>query len=207
MQVEKIGRNRFDVNTYIVYNENAEEAIIIDPAINLALINAFIEEKNLKPIAILLTHGHIDHIADTLPLKEKYGIDIYAHKIENEMLMRSEYNLAGHFGYGDLHFSADHLFRDNDVLTIGPFSFTVLHTPGHTKGGVCFLTGDIMFTGDTLFYGSMGRTDLYGGSDEQMRSSLYRLSQYGDHIVVHPGHGSSTTIGDEKKLNSFIKSL
>lgn len=207
MLVEKIGRNRFDVNTYIVYDKVSKEAVIIDPAINLAVVTQFVAENELKPTAILLTHGHIDHIADTLPMKEKYDVPIYAHKIENEMLMRSEYNLAPNFGYGDLCFSADKLFRDNDVLSIGKFEFKVIHTPGHTKGGVCFLIEDTMFTGDTLFYGSMGRTDLWGGSDEQMRSSLHRLSQYDEAIIVHPGHGSSTTIGDEKKHNPFLKNL
>lgn len=207
MKIEKIGTNKLAVNSYIIYEENSKEAIIVDPAVNYSQINDFISEKQLQPIVILLTHGHIDHIADTLLIKEKYHINIIAHKKENEMLLRPELNLAPTFGYGDLYFSADQLIRDGDLLELGPFKIKVMHTPGHTKGGVCYLIEDQLITGDTLFAGSMGRTDLYGGNDEHMRASLYKLSLMDDNIVIHPGHGGSSTIGNEKRSNPFMRGL
>ncbi len=207
MKVEKIGRNRYAVNSYIVFDEITKNAVIIDPAVNYTQIVDFIQNRNLKPAGILLTHGHIDHIADTIVLKEKYGIDIYIHTKDNEMLMRSELNLAPTFGYGDLHFSSDNLFKDNDLLCFENLKFQVIHTPGHTKGGACFLIENILFTGDTLFNGSIGRTDLYGGNDEHMKASLHKLSLYDKKTVVHPGHGASSTIGAELLDNPFMRNL
>lgn len=207
MKIEKIDRNRYAVNTYIVYNENIKEAVIIDPAVNFNQTEQFISENDLKPIAILLTHGHIDHIADALLVKEKYNIPIYVHTQDSEMVMRAELNMANHFGYPGFCLEADHLFRNGDVISLGTLSFEVIHTPGHTKGGVCFLIEDHMFTGDTLFRGSMGRTDLYGGNDDHMRESLRKLMTYSGDIIIHPGHGGDSTMGIEKQTNPFVRDL
>lgn len=207
MKIEKIGRNKFAVNSYIVFDEKTKEAVVIDPAINFSQIDQFIKENELNLLAILLTHGHIDHIAETQLLKEKYSVNVYVHTKDNEMLMRPELSLAKEFGYKDLNFAADVLVKDGEVLSIGSFVFQIIHTPGHTKGGICLLIEDQMFTGDTLFNGSMGRTDLYGGNDEHMRASLYKLTQFDGKISVHPGHGASSTIEHERNNNPFMRGL
>lgn len=207
MKIKKIGQNRYAVNSYIVFDEKTKKAIVIDPAVNYSQIVQFIEENQFELLAILLTHGHIDHIADTILLKEKYPVNIYIHKYDNEMLENPKFSLATEFGYSDLSFSADSLLKDGEVLKLGPFSFDVIHTPGHTKGGICLLIANEMFTGDTLFNGSMGRTDLYGGNEEHMKSSLSKLSEYSGDINIHPGHGPSSTIQYEKYHNPFMRTL
>ncbi|MDO4711193.1 MAG: MBL fold metallo-hydrolase [Peptostreptococcaceae bacterium] len=207
MKIEKFGRNRYAVNSYIVFEEKTKAAVLIDPAVNYDQIVEFIEDQKLNLLAIFLTHGHIDHIADTLLVKEKYSVDVYIHKKDNEMLMRPELSLAREFGYGNLSFEADSLMKDEDILAIGPFLFRVIHTPGHTKGGVCLLIDRDMFTGDTLFNGSMGRTDLYGGNEEHMKASLYKLSRFPGEIAIHPGHGGCSTIQYEKDYNPFMRGL
>lgn len=207
MKIEKIDRNRYSVNTYIVYDEKTKDAVIIDPAVNFVLIEQFVKEHDLNPLAILLTHGHIDHIADTIVTKEKYSIPIYIHVRDNEMVMRSELNLSNHFGYPNLCFEADHLLRNGDIISFGALTFEVIHTPGHTEGGICLLIQNHMITGDTLFKGSMGRTDLYGGSEEHMKESLRKLMNYPGDIIVHPGHGGDSTISAEKQTNPFVRNL
>lgn len=207
MKIKKIGQNRYAVNSYIVFDEITKKAIVIDPAVNHSQIIQFIEENQFDLLAILLTHGHIDHIADTLLLKEKYQVNIYIHKYDNEMLENPELSLAKEFGYPDLSFSADFFLKDGEVVKFGPFSFNVIHTPGHTKGGICLLIEKEMLTGDTLFNGSMGRTDLYGGNEEHMKASLHKLSQYSGDINIHPGHGPSSTIQYEIDHNPFMRAL
>ena len=207
MDIKKFGNNRYGVNSYIVYDKEARTAVIFDPAVNYNDIISFVNEENLAPAAIILTHGHIDHIADALRVKEAYNIDIYAHELENEMLLDEKKSLAVNFGYDDFSFSADYLVKDKDILEFGPFKFSIMHTPGHTRGGICITCDGHMITGDTLFRGSMGRTDLYGGNDEHMRASLYKLSQQKEDIIIYPGHGPTSTIGNEKKANPFMKML
>ncbi len=207
MKIEKLDRNRYAVNSYVVYDENTKDAVIIDPAVNFIQIEQFVSDNQLKPLAILLTHGHIDHIADTVLTKEKYSIPVYVHVRDHEMVMRHELNLANHFGYPNFQFEADHLMRDGDEITFGTLTFKVIHTPGHTKGGVCLQIENHLITGDTLFKGSMGRTDLYGGNDDHMTESLRKLMQLPEELIVHPGHGGDSTIGLEKQTNPFVRNL
>lgn len=207
MNIKKFNNNQFGVNSFLIYAEDSNEAVIIDPAFNHRALSEFIQDKDLNPKAILLTHGHIDHIAEVLELKSEYKIDIYCHELENELLKDPKKSLADKFGYKELSFEADYLLKDNDIINFGPMTFHIIHTPGHTKGGICLLTENHMFTGDTLFAGSMGRTDLYGGNDEHMRASLYKLSKYDDDISIYPGHGPDSTMGKEKQSNPFLRNL
>ena len=207
MKVEKLDRNRYAVNTYILYNEDTKNAIIIDPAVNYNAIVDFIEANKLKPLAILLTHGHIDHIADCILIKEKYDILIYAHELEREVLNTPEINLGPHFGYADFSIEADKWLKDKDILRFEEFEFEVIHTPGHSKGGVTFVIDKMLFTGDTLFRASMGRVDLPTSNPEHMRASLYKLSQFDDDYIVYPGHSGTSTMLNEKAINPYIRSL
>lgn len=205
MFLETIGRNKYGINSYIVADEASKKALIIDPGVNYDSIMYSLKENNFELQAILLTHGHCDHIADVPKLKAQTEVPVYAHVKENEILMRGELNYSKNFGLGLIEFSADQLIKDGQELDFGWIKFTVIHTPGHTKGGVCYLNGDTMFTGDTLFAGSMGRTDLYGGNDEHMKASLQKLSMMDENINVYPGHGPKSTIKIEKQTNPFLR--
>ena len=207
MNIKKFNNNNFAVNSYIVYVGESKEAIIIDPAFNSKDVIGYIDDNNIIPLAIILTHGHIDHIAESLDIKNKYNIDLYCHELEATIIEDPNKSLAANYGYKDLSLKADILLKDKDIINLGPMKFEIIHTPGHTRGGICILSKKHMFTGDTLFTGSMGRTDLYSGNDEHMRASLYKLSQYNDRINIYPGHGPASTIGKEKKTNPFLKSL
>lgn len=207
MEVKKFGNNKYGVNSYLIIEPEQKQAVVIDPAVNFRDLSAMLDENEYTLIAMILTHGHIDHIADCLLLKERYQSDIYIHELDEEMLEDDQKSLAVNFGYHGLSFSADYVVKDGDILDLGPFQFHIIHTPGHTKGGVCVLLDNMMFTGDTLFKGSMGRTDLYGGNETHMRASLYRLSQKDENILVFPGHGPQSTIGQEKAMNPFLKML
>lgn len=205
MFLETIGRNKYGINSYIVADEALKKALVIDPGVNYDSIMYSLKENNFELQAILLTHGHCDHIADVPKLKSQTEVPVYAHVKENEILMRGELNYSKNFGLGLIEFSADQLIKDGQELDFGWIKFTVIHTPGHTKGGVCYLNGDTMFTGDTLFAGSMGRTDLYGGNDEHMKASLQKLSMMDENINVYPGHGPKSTIKIEKQTNPFLR--
>lgn len=205
MFLETIGRNKYGINSYIVADEASKKALVIDPGVNYDSIMYSLKENKFELQAILLTHGHCDHIADVPKLKAQADVPVYAHVKENEILMRGELNYSKNFGLGLIEFSADQLIKDSQELDFGWIKFTVIHTPGHTKGGVCYLNGDTMFTGDTLFAGSMGRTDLYGGNEEHMKASLQKLSMMDENINVYPGHGPKSTIKIEKQTNPFLR--
>ena len=205
MFLETIGRNKYGINSYIVADEASKKALVIDPGVNYDSIMYSLKENKFELQAILLTHGHCDHIADVPKLKSQADVPVYAHVKENEILMRGELNYSKNFGLGLIEFSADQLIKDGQELDFEWIKFTVIHTPGHTKGGVCYLNGDTMFTGDTLFAGSMGRTDLYGGNEEHMKASLQKLSMMDENINVYPGHGPKSTIKIEKQTNPFLR--
>lgn len=205
MFLETIGRNKYGINSYILADENNKSAVVVDPGVNYESIMYTIKEHGFVLKAILLTHGHCDHIADVQKLKEKTLAPVYCHVKDNELLMHAALNYSKDFGMGNLEFSADELVRDGDQLDFDGIKLSVIHTPGHTKGGVCYLSGNIMFTGDTLFAGSMGRTDLYGGNENHMTASLNKLAQMPDAITVYPGHGPKSTMKLEKETNPFLR--
>lgn len=194
-------------NCYLFYNSSTKEAVIIDPADKASVIKQFIEEEGLQLKAILLTHGHFDHIGAAKELKEHYGVKIYAHKLEDDVLSNPLINLSAGMGRNSVSFNADELISDNQILELIGLSIKVLHTPGHTVGGVCYYieSEGILFSGDALFACSIGRTDFPGGSSSQLINAIRdKLMVLPDDTKVFPGHGEQTYIKYEKSHNPFI---
>lgn len=195
-------------NCYIVTNEDTKEGLIIDPSDQAADIKARIQELEITPVAILLTHGHFDHIMAAKDLKETYHIPVLAGEKEKAML--EDYNLNGTLSVGrNYTLSADRLLKDGEELTLGGLKIKVIHTPGHTAGSVCyyFEKEKVLLSGDTLFLESVGRTDMPTGNTHDLLESLNRkLMLLPDDVIVYPGHGDKTAIGYEKANNPFIGS-
>lgn len=205
MYLETIGRNKYGINSYILADEETKSAIAIDPGLNYDSIIYTLKEQGFNLKAILLTHGHCDHIADVKRLKATTQAEVYVHIKDNELLMNSTLNHSKSMGLGIIEFKGDILIKDGFIIEIDSLKFQVLHTPGHTKGGICYLIDNYLFTGDTLFAGSMGRTDLYGGSETQIMNSLLRLGSLDPKLVIFPGHGPKSTIGEELATNPYLK--
>ena len=192
-------------NCYIVYDENKKEAVLIDPAAEEERIISFLEGANLRPKAILLTHGHFDHILAVPALREKYQIPLYAAEEEREMLGNGQYNMSGRDPEGRVEIHDFIGLHDGDRLELLGRKWKVLSTPGHTKGSVCFFVEGnppYLFSGDTLFSESYGRTDLFSGSEKEIIQSIReKLFTLPEETLVFPGHEESTTIQNEKRYN------
>lgn len=186
-------------NCCLVYDEQ-KRAAVIDPGDEAARLLAIIETYGLQVQAILLTHVHFDHIQAASELQAATGAPLFVHEAEVPALTDPTFSMV----ITPCDLSADRVLHDGDVVEIGQLTFEVLHTPGHTRGSVCYRCGDSLFAGDTLFAGSIGRTDFAGGDFAAMRQSLIRLTKLPDDIRVVPGHGGETTIGIEKRSNPFM---
>lgn len=205
----KIGRmvlGMVRTNCYFIYNEATREAVVIDPADAGKSIYKALEEHKLRPCAILLTHGHFDHIMGTNELRRESGAEVYAAGAEQDVLESADLNCSAQTGR--LYtVKADKFVGDLDVLHLAGFEIQVIETPGHTHGSVCYYLKNerVLICGDTLFEESVGRTDLPTGSQSQLvRSIREKLMCLDDEIVVYPGHGESTTIGHERTANPFF---
>lgn len=194
-------------NCYLVQNSKSKEILIIDPGDQAELLSRKIEELQGQPVAILLTHGHFDHAGAVKELKEKYAIPVYAHEAEKETLENPRVNLSGAFMGNPELYSADEYVKDEQEIEVAGFQIRVLHTPGHTVGGVCYYLPQemVLFSGDTLFCESVGRTDFPGGSAATLiRSIREKLMVLPDFIKVYPGHNEITSIGYERENNPLI---
>jgi glyoxylase-like metal-dependent hydrolase (beta-lactamase superfamily II) len=193
-------------NCYLLKNKETQELLVVDPGGSIERILSKIKDMQGKPVAILLTHGHFDHVLAVPQLKAVYDIPVYLHEAEQELLGDPSANLSTWQGEG-FGLKADRFLTDLEVFTLAGFQIQVLHTPGHTPGSCCYyLAGeDALFSGDTLFCESAGRCDFPGGSSSAMRQSLKRLldSLPGD-THVFPGHGEATSIDYEKRYNPFV---
>lgn len=193
-------------NCYFLINEDTKEVLIVDPADRAQKIIEWINSEGLKPVAILLTHGHFDHIMGVQGVKKEYDIPIYASKDEVEVLAEPQINVSTMMG-AYLSMKADELFSDGDVLELAGMKLKVISTPGHTIGSVCFYMEEekVLISGDTLFEASVGRSDFPTGSSCQLIESIKtRLFVLPDDTDVFPGHGGTTTIAYEKAHNPFI---
>lgn len=194
------------VNCYFVGCEETREVAVIDPGGNARAILNMLKENDLKAVYIINTHGHIDHIGANKGVKDATGAQILIHEADAKMLVNSASNLSFLMGSGVTSPAADRLLKDGDKIKIGnTVELDVIHTPGHSPGGVCLKTDDIIFVGDTLFQGSIGRTDFPGGSYNQLIQNIKnKLLCYDDDVIAYPGHGPATTIGFERKHNPFL---
>ena len=193
-------------NCYIVGCEETMEVAVIDPGGNPRAIVNLLEENNYKAIYIINTHGHIDHIGGNTGVKDATGAKILIHEKDSKMLTNPASNFSFLFGSKVVSPPADQFVNEGDIIKIGnTVELEVIYTPGHSPGGICLKTGNTIFVGDTLFQGSIGRTDFPGGSHKQLIQMINeKLLCYGDEVVCYPGHGPATTIGYERKHNPFL---
>lgn len=187
----------YRTHCYIAWGDGADECVVIDPGYEPERILAQVEKLGKTIGAILLTHGHFDHVGGVEALSRETGCVVY--------LCDRELALPPQLTAGTLHYT--HAYRLGETLQIAGLSFQVLHTPGHTPGSVCLYTGEVLFSGDTLFRGTCGRTDLPGGAWAQMLDSLRRLAALPGDCRVYPGHGEATTLAQERQCNPYMKGL
>ena len=197
MIVHKMPLGAYQTNTYIVRDrEDSRLCVVIDPGYEANTILDYLDENQLTAKAILLTHGHFDHVGAVKELAAETGCDVYIHAAESQ--------LPPMMTAGALYYT--HTYGEGDKISpIEGMEIAVLHTPGHTPGSVCLLYGQHLFSGDTLFQGSCGRVDFPGGSPREMMESLNRLASLQLNYRVHPGHGESTTLDTEKRTNPYMR--
>ena len=205
MILEKIVESCMGENTYVVGDEKTKKCIVIDPGANFVDIMSVVKKNNLNLEYVVLTHGHGDHITNVLKIKESTNAKIVAHEYEKEILLDKRKNLSASLPSNIVELDADIYVKDNDTLKVGDMKLKFIHTPGHTPGSMCIKIDKHMFTGDTLFAGSMGRTDFYGGDSRKMDKSLKRLKNQDDDIKIYPGHGPNSNLKTEKMTNPFMR--
>ena len=195
MNVITIQGGSLYTNCYMVWGDGADTCVLIDPGFQAEPILEQVRSKGLTVEAVLLTHGHFDHVGGVKEIARETGCKVYLH--EDDLSLPSQLTL-GTIPYTDN-------YKDGDVLELAGVSLQVLHTPGHTPGSVCLMCEDALFAGDTLFACSCGRTDLPGGNFRAMADSLHRLATLEGDFKVYPGHGESTVLSYEKKMNPYLQ--
>ncbi len=198
--------NDFKENTYIINEQR--KAYIIDPGTNYLEIKEYINKKNFTVVGILLTHGHFDHIVGINEIIEEFDTKIYIHEKEKNFLFNSNLNLSG-YTYDKFVVNNKDIvltFTEKDKLKLGTEIIKIIETPGHTRGSVCFKYKNNLFSGDTLFKGTIGRTDLPTSNTLDIQKSIKKIVNLcSDNTIVYPGHGHFTTISKEKIENPFVK--
>ena len=203
MKIKRLPLESISINCYLISTEKA--AIVIDPGFYSSEVEEFLKDNDSKKKLILLTHCHFDHIGDADRLRSATNTKIAIGEFDNNSLSDPNRNLCNLFGIELSPFCADITFNDGDAFSVGDIEIKVIHTPGHTLGGVCYLIDDILFSGDTLFSGSIGRTDFPDGDFATLKNSVNKLYKLPEDTKVYSGHGEATTIGYEKKYNPFIR--
>jgi glyoxylase-like metal-dependent hydrolase (beta-lactamase superfamily II) len=210
MKIDCLILGAFQTNCYVLRtNETAQNCLIIDTGLEASELVDFLKAHKLNPAAVVLTHGHADHIAGLCELRHCYpGVKVYIHKLDAEMLTGRKDNLSSMAGVSFSSEPADFLIEDGDNIEQANIKLNVFHTPGHTPGGICLYAKNegIIFVGDTLFADSVGRTDLSGGNETQLIKSIkQKLCTLPGQTIVYPGHGPATTITQEKANNPFLQ--
>ncbi len=204
MRLESFVLGELAVNSYLLWDEGTKEAVCIDPGRPAVEVAKAIKDQGLRLTRILLTHGHADHIGGVAEVKNATGASVAAHPAAAPVLANPALNLSELFGES-LVVYPDILLADGDIIPIGSVFLKVRHTPGHSPGGICLFGPGLVFTGDLIFAGSVGRTDLPGGDPAALVRSIKELMQLPDETKLLPGHGPSTTVGRERLTNPFLK--
>ena len=195
----------YETNCYVLGSDSTKRGMVIDPGAESKTILDLVDKMGLKITWIVITHSHFDHIGALNALKAKTGGLVAIHEAEGNGMLPAQL-------FGDMLASsiskptkADKLLKDGDEIEIDDLKFTVIHTPGHSPGGICLLGGGVLFSGDTLFNTGVGRTDFPGSSHVRLMDSIHnKLMTMPDETIVYPGHGPETTIGEERRSNPFI---
>jgi glyoxylase-like metal-dependent hydrolase (beta-lactamase superfamily II) len=196
----------YQVNAFLLWDETTNQAALIDPAGEVDEFADEIAARGLTLVALVNTHGHLDHISGNADVKARWAVPLYIHELDRPMLTDPTRNMSAFTGQEIISPDADMTLKDGETLAIGTETLTVLHTPGHTPGSISLYQPGRLIAGDTLFCGGVGRTDLPGGSEAQLLNSIRtKLYSLPDETVVHSGHGPSTTIGEEKRTNPFVR--
>lgn len=198
--------NIIGANAYVYYDEQTLAGVVIDPGVEAEKVIAAIDPIKIDLQHILLTHGHFDHITAAPCIKQKYGADLCVLNEENVILSNAQFNVSSLIG-NPISLCADQLLHDGDEIHVGSGTLKVIHTPGHTVGSACYYDekNRILFAGDTLFFESIGRTDLHTGNSQDMIASIrQKLFSLPEDVTVFCGHGEHTTIGHEKKYNPYV---
>lgn len=205
MKYKEIVVGGLETNCYLVYCEETLQCAVVDPGAEPERIFLEIAEAELKPVVIINTHGHVDHIGANRDMKDHFGVPLYIHAADSPMLGKiQQLELSLFLGAKDSP-PADHLMSDGEEIKIGNSVLRVLHTPGHSPGSVSLLGDGFLLSGDTLFFEGVGRTDLPGGSQKQLEQSLReKVMTLSDETVILPGHGPLTSVGQERVNNLFI---
>ncbi|SMB95675.1 Glyoxylase, beta-lactamase superfamily II [Desulfonispora thiosulfatigenes DSM 11270] len=208
MDIEILPVGSLGANCYILNCKTTKEGVVIDPGDEGERILDVINDKNINIKYIINTHGHYDHIGSNEEIKKALNCDLLVHEDDYEMLIDPKLNLSFYMGNTKEGLKADVSLKDNDLIKFGNLGLKVLHTPGHSPGGICLYNekNKICITGDTLFYGSIGRTDFEGGDYEEIIKSIKeKLLVLPDDVTIYPGHGPKSSIGLEKQINLYIK--
>ena len=202
MEIRAIHLGLIKTNCYLISTDKA--AVVIDPGFKTEITADFLKANEGKARMILITHAHFDHIGGADALRDETGVEIGIGELDAPALKDTELNLSDKFHANIAPFSADRTFCDGKKFSVGDIDFEVILTPGHTVGGVSYLSGENLFSGDTLFAGAVGRTDMPGGNLKALKKSLKRLIALPGDTKVYPGHGDFTTVGYEKENNMFV---
>jgi len=204
LKTEFILSGEFEVNCYIVYDDSSKKAIIIDPGQDGKKVIDKIEKLNLKPELLINTHGHFDHTYSDDIIRQKYNIPLAIHKDDTDMLADAGKNFSTIIGNPIIINKADIIFDKEETKETSFCKYSVIYTPGHSKGSVCILIDNLLFAGDTIFKDSIGRTDLYGGNYDELILSLQKVKKLSQDTIIYPGHGPFTTLKEELKNNMYF---
>lgn len=205
MRIETVVVGQLEVNCYILWDEQSQEACVIDPGDEPELIIAQIEANKLRPLFAVCTHAHYDHVCAARELRDRYGLRVAMHRDDLQTYRRTR-DLCLSWGYEPDDFPVpDVMLSDGDLLRVGEIRLQVIHTPGHSPGSICVSADGLLFSGDTLFRGTVGRTDLPGGDPDALLGSLAKIARLPAGTKILCGHDRASVLGDETARNPFFR--